>query len=111
MAFASYTAPDLDKQIALQNEILQPSIWSLEQNYPNPFNPVTTIRFAIPREQQVLIEIFNSVGQSVATLVNTRLNPGFHEIKWNASDMSSGIYFYRIEAGEFQDLKKMILIK
>ena len=83
----------------------------LHQNYPNPFNPTTTIRFAIPREENVLVEVYNTAGQRVTTLVNTRLNSGFHEVIWNASGMSTGIYFYKIKAGQFQDLKKMILIK
>ena len=92
-------------------KMLLPTVWSLEQNYPNPFNPETTIRLSIPQQEHVLLEVYNSAGQKVTTLVNNSLNPGFHEINWDGSKMSSGVYFYSIHAGQFQDLKKMILLK
>ncbi len=83
----------------------------LMQNYPNPFNPTTSIRFTLPNEDHVIIEIYNATGQKVRTLMNGRMNRGYHEVSWNASDMASGIYFYRIRSGNFQELKKMILMK
>ena len=92
------------------NDVL-PQKYSLSQNHPNPFNPVTSIRFALPQEEFVQIKVFNAVGQKVATLVNSHLNAGDHIITWNASDLSTGIYFYSIKAGQFHDLKKMILTK
>lgn len=97
-------APDLaDRDNPQQVELMQ--------NYPNPFNPTTTIRFTLPNEDHVIIEIFNSTGQKVRTLMNGRMNRGYHEVSWNASDMASGIYFYRIRSGNFQELKKMIMMK
>jgi hypothetical protein len=83
----------------------------LEQNYPNPFNPETTIQFNLPIASEVLLEIYNSAGQLVETIVNKRMGVGHYNVKWDASQMSSGIYFYRIKAGSFIDLRKMILLR
>jgi hypothetical protein len=88
-----------------------PEEYTLLPNYPNPFNPTTMIRFGIPVEENVTVEIFNSSGQRVASLFNGKLNAGYHEVKWDASNVASGVYFYQITAGEFQDIKKMILMK
>ncbi|MDY0081828.1 MAG: T9SS type A sorting domain-containing protein [Ignavibacteriaceae bacterium] len=85
--------------------------YSLEQNYPNPFNPSTAIRFSIPEQTNVSLKIFNSIGQEVASLVNGELAAGNHEVNFNASKLSTGIYFYRIETPAFTSTKKMILIK
>ena len=76
-----------------------PTTYALEQNYPNPFNPTTQI------------EVYNIVGQRVEIVLNKWLQAGNHEVEFNAANQSSGVYFYRIEAGEFQDVKKMILLK
>jgi CubicO group peptidase (beta-lactamase class C family) len=83
----------------------------LSQNYPNPFNPSTTIEFALPRYENVKIEVYNTLGQRVEILLNQHMRTGHHEVEFNAQNLSSGIYFYRIEAGEFQDVKKMVLLK
>ena len=88
-----------------------PNKFSLGQNYPNPFNPSTKIKFALPKAEKVKIELYNTLGQNVRTLLNQRLKAGYHEVEFNAANLSSGIYFYRIEAGEFQDVKKMVLLK
>ncbi len=88
-----------------------PKEFALSNNYPNPFNPSTTIKFALPQEQYVIIEVYNSTGQKVETLVNRKFSAGYHEVNWNAVNKATGIYFYRIQAGRFQDLKKMILLK
>lgn len=88
-----------------------PEVYSLYQNYPNPFNPSTAIRFSIPEQTNVSLKIFNSIGQEVASLVNGELAAGNHEVNFNASKLSSGIYFYRIETPAFTSTKKMILIK
>jgi len=85
--------------------------YSLEQNYPNPFNPSTAIRFSIPEQTNVSLKIFNSIGQEVAALINGEMTAGNHEVNFNASKLSSGIYFYRIETPAFTSTKKMILIK
>lgn len=95
-----------------------PTTYQLEQNYPNPFNPTTTIRYAIPSSslnatslQIVTLKVFNILGQEVATLVNEAKGPGRYEVKFDASGLSSGIYLYRLEAGNFVSTKKLILLK
>ena len=87
------------------------SDYSLAQNYPNPFNPSTKISYSIPQSGNVSITIFNELGKEVITLVNGFKNAGSYEINFNASDLSSGIYFYRIQSGNYADTKKMLLVK
>ena len=89
----------------------KPNTFHLFQNYPNPFNPSTTIRYEIPKENNVTIKIFDVLGREVETLLNTYQKAGQHEMNWNAKNFSSGIYFYQIRAGEFVSTKKMLLIK
>ncbi len=94
-----------------------PQTYRLHQNYPNPFNPSTTIAFTIEGLWRVdapvptVLTVFNAVGQQVAVLVNEPRSPGLHEVKWNAGDLASGVYFYRLEAGSFTQTRKMILVK
>ena len=88
-----------------------PLVYSLEQNYPNPFNPSTTIKFSIPEQTNVTLKIFNSIGQEVASLLNGEMAAGNHSVDFNASKLSSGVYFYRIDSPSFTSTKKMILIK
>ena len=83
----------------------------LENNFPNPFNPSTTIRFVLPERSRVRLSVFNALGQQVAGLVNEEMNAGTYERTWNGSNCSSGIYFYRLEAGTFVQTKKLILLK
>ena len=95
----------------IELEVALPSTFALEQNYPNPFNPSTKIRFSIPVESEVKLNVYNALGQEVAELVNSRLKEGYHEVIFDAVSLTSGIYFYRLEAGKFVDVKKMIIIK
>ena len=88
-----------------------PTTYSLEQNYPNPFNPSTTIQFALPKAADVKLTVYNAIGQVVAELVNARFDGGYHRVNFDASNISSGIYFYRLEAGDFNNVQKMILLK
>jgi hypothetical protein len=88
-----------------------PNSFALKQNYPNPFNPSTKIRFDIPHSKNVKLSVFNSLGQQVAVLVNEQLQPGIYEYEFMASDYSSGIYFYRLDAEGFSEAKRMVLIK
>jgi hypothetical protein len=83
----------------------------LYQNYPNPFNPSTTIKFALPEKTNVGLSVYNSLGQKVADVFRGELDEGYHEIEFRASNLSSGIYFYRLESGKFVSVKKMIIIK
>ena len=95
----------------IEVEIVAPSWFGLDQNYPNPFNPSTTIRFSIPIETDVHLNVYNTLGQEVAKILNGRLKEGFHEVEFDAGSITSGIYFYRLEAEKFVDVKKMIIIK
>jgi hypothetical protein len=85
--------------------------FSLDQNYPNPFNPATTLRYAIPAGTDVTLKVYNIIGQEVATLVNEYQTSGVYTVNFDASKLSSGIYLYRISAGTFVQVKKMLLVK
>ncbi|MFQ6677068.1 MAG: T9SS type A sorting domain-containing protein [Fidelibacterota bacterium] len=85
--------------------------FELNQNYPNPFNPVTHINYTIPEIGPVKLAVFNVLGKEVSTLVNMVVTPGTHSAVWDAGDMPSGVYFYRIEAGSFTQTRKLLLIK
>jgi len=85
--------------------------YRLSQNYPNPFNPVTTIQFSVKKAGKVTLEVFNSAGQKVATLLNKEMKVGKGKIVWDASKLASGLYFYQLISGDFKDVKKMLLIK
>jgi hypothetical protein len=88
-----------------------PASYTLNQNYPNPFNPSTTIRFALPSAGQTTLRVYNLLGQEMATLVNDVMPAGVHSVSFNASSLSSGVYFFRIESGAFRAVKKMMLVK
>ena len=88
-----------------------PKIFNLKQNYPNPFNPTTTIEFSIPKTEYVTLKIYNLLGQEVSELVAKRLIPGKYNYTWDASKLASGVYIYRITAGNFETSKKMLLMK
>jgi hypothetical protein len=85
--------------------------YTLRQNYPNPFNPSTTISFAIPANSFVSLKVYDILGREVTTLVSEQLSAGNHSRQWNAMDMPSGVYFYRLQAGSFTETKKLILLK
>ena len=95
----------------VEEETEIPNTYVVNQNYPNPFNPSTTIEFSIPEASYVSLRVYNSIGQEVTTLVNGYLNRGLHKFNFNASKLSSGVYFYRIESGNFNTVKKMVLMK
>jgi len=88
-----------------------PIQFSLAQNYPNPFNPSTTIEYSIPQSGLVTLKVYNVLGSEIATLVNRQNIAGTHKVDFNASNLNSGVYFYKIESGKFVETKKMILIK
>ena len=85
--------------------------YSLSQNYPNPFNPATVINYQLPKDGLVTLKIYNELGQEVKTLVNQYQSTGNYSVDFNASDLASGVYFYKLQAGDFISVKKMILLK
>ncbi|HEY3250843.1 MAG TPA: T9SS type A sorting domain-containing protein, partial [Ignavibacteria bacterium] len=100
------------------NEIsnIIPDEYKLYQNYPNPFNPSTKIRFSIPPSEGVTgrivrLDIYNILGKEIDALVNEELNPGTYEVEWNAANYPSGVYYYKLTAGDYSDTKNMILVK
>ena len=93
-----------------------PKEFSLFQNFPNPFNPETTIKYQLPEAANVILEIYNITGQKIATLVNQQQSPGLRSAVWDGRDqfgaiMSSGIYIYRIQANDFTEARKMVLLR
>lgn len=96
---------------AVSNSNQLPLNFSLSQNYPNPFNPTTTIQYAIPKEEHVTLKVYDEIGREVATLVNGGKEAGQHIVNFNGSNLASGIYYYRINAGNFTQVKKLMLLK
>jgi hypothetical protein len=88
-----------------------PGMVALEQNYPNPFNPATTIRYGLPLRSVVSLAVFNTLGQLVATLVQGEQDAGYHEVKFEASHLASGVYFYRLQAGDLAHTRKLLIAK
>jgi hypothetical protein len=97
-------------------DVILPDEYILYQNYPNPFNPATTIRFGLPEKSNVHLEIFDILGRQVVTLADKPMEAGYHEIIWDSrnrsgGEVSTGVYFYRLKAGEFNSIKKMLILK
>ncbi len=91
---------------------LEPAAFQLTQNYPNPFNPVTSIKFTLPEQVKVLLEVYNTLGQKMVVLVNNQaMSAGPHLINFDASNLPSGVYFYRINAGRFNETRKMVVLR
>jgi len=91
--------------------LIIPANPNLKQNYPNPFNPMTNIQFSLRKTSQISLRIFNTLGQEVSVIANGIFSEGIHSITWDASNYSSGIYFYRLETGYYKETKKMLLIR
>jgi len=94
-----------------EETISLPISYTLLQNYPNPFNPSTTIKYNLPKDSQVQIKVFDILGRQVVELINEEKMSGTYEIKFNASSLASGIYYYQLRAGDYVETKKMILLK
>lgn len=103
----------LIKQEATSNEINNeiPSDFALSQNYPNPFNPTTNINYDVPEAADVKLQVFDVTGRQVAELVNTRKSAGSYTVQWNAKNFATGVYIYRLTAGDFTSVRKLTLIK
>ena len=83
----------------------------LSQNYPNPFNPSTTIKYELPRASQVTLTVYDVLGRQVSALVNERMDAGVHEVRFDGASLASGVYFYRLQAGDFVQAKKLVILK
>lgn len=94
----------------IENDLL-PTEFRLEQNYPNPFNPSTTIQFAVPQTSNVTLRIYDILGREVATLIDEEYQPGQYKIIFAAGQLASGLYVYRLQAGDFRETKKLMLLK
>jgi len=88
-----------------------PTGFRLEQNYPNPFNPTTTIRYGLPGKAHVILCIHNTLGQKMATLVNETQEAGYHDVRFDGRGLASGVYFYRLSAGNYQETKKLLIVR
>jgi hypothetical protein len=110
----------IDDTLSLQNRLTgtggmeEPDIpqeYRLEQNYPNPFNPTTTIRYALPQDSYVTLRVYNVLGQEVAVLVDGNEWAGYHSVVWNAGTSASGAYFYRLQAGSFIAMRRLVVVR
>jgi hypothetical protein len=106
----NFTIPDTVTAVEAENSIV-PTEYILDQNFPNPFNPATTIQFAIPSVQMVDVKVYDELGKEMATLVHEKLQPGKYSVRFDGSRLASGMYFYRLTAGEFSLTKKFLLVK
>ncbi|MFH0990667.1 MAG: T9SS type A sorting domain-containing protein, partial [bacterium] len=104
-------ATDAVYAITTANEQLIPTVFSLDQNYPNPFNPSTTIRYGLPKDVKVTLDVYDLLGRKVASLVNAEQKAGYYSVVFQNRSFSSGVYIYRVAAGEYKASKKFVLIK
>ena len=112
----TFTSINNSLKVIENTEEATPNLYTLYQNYPNPFNPTTTLKYDLPEDSFVDITVYDMLGKVVNNLVKTNLSSGNKSIKWNATNnqgepVSAGVYLYSIEAGEFRQTKKMILLK
>ncbi len=107
-----WTRPLSELTTNIENNILcsYPKTIALYQNYPNSFNPSTTIEFTLPQSKYVELKVFNLLGKEVSTLISSKLNQGNHTYQYGGKNLASGIYYYQLVAGDYQQIKKMILI-
>lgn len=106
-----FTAHFIETGVDEDNKYELPLRYKLEQNFPNPFNPETKIAFGLPRSTRVKLEVFNLIGERIAMLMNSEMSAGSHSVKFNASQLTSGIYLYRIDTKDFQETRRMLVIK
>jgi len=109
------TVPSAERFVLNRKPVI-PIDFALHQNFPNPFNPITTLRYDLPSDALVTLSIYDMLGRKVTQLVNTAQEAGFRLVQWNATDsmgkpVSAGVYLYQIQAGEFVETKKMVLLK
>jgi flagellar hook assembly protein FlgD len=100
----------------LELKAVLPATFTLHQNFPNPFNPITTLRYDLPSDAMVTLSIYDMLGREITQLVNANQQAGFKSVQWDATDsmgrpVSAGVYLYQIQAGEFVQTRKMVLLK
>jgi hypothetical protein len=109
--YVDYLALPRTVLTSVRDEMLAPTKFSLDQNYPNPFNPATVIKFSIPSSSRIKLTVYNLLGQRMATIADRYMEAGSYAINFDAAQLASGVYFYRLEAGKFISQKKMLLIR
>ncbi|RPI05026.1 MAG: T9SS C-terminal target domain-containing protein [Ignavibacteriae bacterium] len=97
--------------LGVKEEMGTPTAYSISQNYPNPFNPTTTISFALPQSGFTTLTVYDILGREVHMLLNKKVEAGIHEINFDATNFQSGVYFYKIQSGNFSQIKKMVFMK
>ena len=107
----SVIVADLEGNNIAASSVIVPLEYALAAAYPNPFNPVTTLSFSLPEIQDVTMQVYNLQGRVIETLVNGSMQAGYHTVKWNADNQSSGVYFVKIIAGNYVDTQKLMLVK
>jgi len=107
----SFTVEVVEDPTAIEELSKLPNEYVLEQNYPNPFNPSTTIKYSIPKQSNVTLKVFDVLSRELVTLINKQQPQGNYETEFDATDLTSGIYFYKLQAGKYVETKKMILLK
>ena len=105
------TLTDFGDPVSVGDENGIPTVYALDQNYPNPFNPTTKINFSLPESGMVTLKVYDILGKEVMTLVNQVMPASYHSVEFDASQLSTGIYMYRIQSNDFVSVKKMMLIK
>ncbi|MEM6334964.1 MAG: T9SS type A sorting domain-containing protein [Bacteroidota bacterium] len=105
------TQQELSVALDGEGEFDIPDTYQLDQNYPNPFNPSTVIRFGLPEPGPVRVVVYNLLGREVAVLTDGQMRAGWHSVTWDAIDAASGLYLYRLEAPDYGETKRMILVK
>ena len=115
MAFNGNSYPYASNQVyvinSVSNAINNPDKFALGSSYPNPFNTVTTINFALPIAADITLDIYNIQGRIVESLISGTMDAGYHSVIWDASKNSSGVYFIRMQSGEFKSMQKLMLVK
>ena len=99
------------KVVAVEDAPGVPTVYSLDQNYPNPFNPATTISYAVPHQSRVKLAVYSILGQEVAVLVDDVQQPGYYRIRFDANRLATGTYFYRLQADNFVETKKLLVLR
>lgn len=112
VAVSNIWLKETGQTFAVKNDATElPTKYFLEQNFPNPFNPSTTIKFDLPEQGMVNLIVYDIVGRKVAELLNESKDAGVHVVSYDGSNLASGLYFYRLQAGKYSQVKRMLLLK